>query len=467
VTNVGGVAAGGGPVASTPGSSGTSASGTATSGAGAAGAGGGGASGGTVPVAGASTGTGPTTQNVPATGPIEIGFVSTATSNASAFGASLGNTLSDKAIMAALVAAYNGHGGVDGHHVNVVYADTDTGSASWSADFAAACATFTQDHHVQAVLGYVFGQVDALESCLAAKNIPHLSTTFSVPDDRTMAPYPLLVELATPEIQNRSIAKIDAGLAAGFLTPANKLGIVTDECPGTQSAWTNTTEPYIKAKGLHIASTFTIGCPDGSAEAASAASQGGSLVLQFRSAGVDRVLMMATSEGPAVFLFSNIAESQNYHPIYIVSSLGNTAILGSQIPKDQAANVVGVGWLPSQDVAPANYPPLVAAATRCLTMLKSQGVVPTAPADYANAFSSCDAMFLYETALRNDGNQTYGPALVSAIDHLGDSYLSPETYQGRTVYSTSRRDAPSLGRVFGWTASCSCFTYRSQTIPIS
>ena len=176
-------------------------------------------------------------------GPIELGFVRTGVSNAAAFGASLGNTISEADVDNAVVSYFNEHGGIGGRPIVPVYADTDTGSASWDADFAAACAKFTQDHKVAAVLGYVFNHDPAFEACLAQKGVPHLSTTFNVPDTTELARYPLLFALSTPRIERRSIEKIDGGLATGILTKASKLGVMVDSCPGTQRAWTGTTRP--------------------------------------------------------------------------------------------------------------------------------------------------------------------------------------------------------------------------------
>jgi len=347
-----------------------------------------------------------------------------------------------------------------------VYADTDTGSASWDADFAAACAKFTQDHKVAAVLGYVFNHDPAFEACLAQKGVPHLSTTFNVPDTTELARYPLLFALSTPRIERRSIEKIDGGLATGILTKASKLGVMVDSCPGTQRAWTGTTRPYIQAKGLNIVSTFELGCAHGAGDVSSEAGQAGNLVLQFRTAGVDRVLFMAVSEGPPTFILANAAEAQGWHPLYVVSSLANAAVLAGQIPPDQAANVHGYGWLPMQDVSPAQWPGTTATQQRCTAILKSKGINPSSATDYSYAFNVCDALFVYELALKATGGRTDGPAIGAAIEALGSSYVSAMNLAGRSTFSRAEHDAPSLARYFAWDGGCSCYTYRQTDVPI-
>lgn len=402
-----------------------------------------------------------------ATGPIEVGIVRTGTSNAAAFGASLGNSVNESDVDDALVAAVNDQGGLGGHKIVPVYADTDTGSTSWDADFEAACAKFTQDHKVVAVLGYVFNHDPAFEECLAKKGVPHLSTTFNVPDAGELANYPLLMALATPRIERRSREKVDGALATGVLTKANKIGVVVDQCPGTERAWNNVTKPYIQSKGLTIASVFEIGCAHGSGDAASIAGQAGNLVLQFRTAGVDRMMVDAVSEGPGILVLASAAEAQNWHPWYIVSSLANAAVLGGQIPPDQAANIKGFGWMPAQDVNPPQWPSTNATQQRCINLLKSKGITLKAATDYLYAFNLCDAFFIYDLALKSTHGNTSGPGVVAAVETLGTGYTSALNLEGKDSFSHTQHDAPSLARFFAWDTGCSCFTYRSYTFPIA
>jgi hypothetical protein len=399
--------------------------------------------------------------------PIQIGIVRTNVSNAAAFGASVGNTVSEASVDDAVVSEINDEGGVAGHHVIPIYADTDTGSTSWDANFAAACASFTQDHHVAAVLGYVFNFDPSFESCLATKGIPHLSTSFNVPNQAILQQLPLLIALSTPRIERRSIEKIDGGLATGVLTKVSRIGVLIDSCPGTEDAWNKITKPYILSKGLTIASVQQLGCAHGEGDAASEAGQAGNVVLQFRTAGVDRMMFDAVSEGPALFVLANAAESQGWHPQYLVSSLANAATAGGQIPADQAANVKGYGWMPMQDVNPPQWPGLTSSQQHCAAMLKKKGVSLSSATDYSYAFNICDAFFLYQTAVAGNANQIDGRGVVAAIERLGSSFVSAENLNGKATFAPGHHDGPSLARYFTWDTGCSCFTYRSTYVPIS
>jgi hypothetical protein len=393
-------------------------------------------------------------------------MVRTGVSNAAAFGVSLGNTVSEADIYDGLIAAMNDQGGLAGRRIQPVFADTDTASSNWDADFEAACAKFTQDNKVVAVLGYVFNHVDAFEGCLTKKAVPHLSTTFNVPDAEVLAQYPLLVALSTPRIERRSLLKIDGGLATGALTKASKLGVVVDSCPGSQRAWTKIAQPYIKSKGLTVASVAEFGCPRGSSEVGSEAGRAGNAVLQFRSAGVDTVIFAAVSEGPPLLIFGNAAEAQGWRPKYLVTSLATGAVLGGQIPAGQAANVHGFGWLPSVDVPPSRWPGQPAPAQRCIALLKSKGIQLQAAADYQFAFNGCEALFLYETALKATGGRTDGASILGAIEALGSGYTGVMNLDGRMAFGRGRQDAPSYARSFDFDSTCSCFTYRQTSLAI-
>jgi hypothetical protein len=223
------------------------------------------------------------------------------------------------------------------------------------------------------------------------------------------------------------------------------------------------TRPYLESKGVVIASVFEVGCADGSGDTGAEAGRAGNLVLQFRTANVDTVSVMSVSEGPPVLILANAAEAQGWHPKYVVSSLANASILAGQIPNGQAANVHGYGWMPVMDVSPDAWPSTPPAAQRCIAMAKAKGLNLTAPADFAYAFNLCDALFVYEAALKATSGRTEGPAVVGAVEALGSSFSGALTLEGRLTFGPTRHDAPSFARYFSWEATCSCFRYRSYS----
>ncbi|MCU1599839.1 MAG: hypothetical protein JWO22_548, partial [Frankiales bacterium] len=132
---------------------------------------------GAVVVPGSATGGSSTPGTAPVSGnhdPVQIGFVTTSVGNAEALGVNAGQTYTDKSMFEALVAEYNAKGGVAGHRIVPVIGATDTASSNWSQQFAEACATFTQDHHVKAGIGYVVVFLPSCENCLKNAHVPHL-----------------------------------------------------------------------------------------------------------------------------------------------------------------------------------------------------------------------------------------------------------------------------------------------------
>jgi hypothetical protein len=444
---------------STPGAAGTGTGSTGTSGSVATGTG---ATGAGLPTVRA------TTAGARVTAPLSIGVVLTATSNAQQFGVSLGNTYSERQVDDAIINGLNAQGGLAGRKIVAVYAQTDTGSSNWETDFSAACATFTQDHHVVAVLGYVFNYFSSFERCLAAKRIPHLSTGFNVPDREELSKFPLQVDLDVPTIDRRGLLKLVGATSDGVLTPKNKIGLLTDTCPGTPTSLQHVFLPAAKKLGLHVEKTVAINCPNGNADSGAAASALQSAVLQFAAAGVDRVLFHASSEGPALLLFSLSAESQGYHPSYVVSSLANLEAVRGYLPPGQLGNIHGYGWMPTQDIPPRFYPRANSLQQRCLALLRSGSVTPSSGPDFYYGYNFCEALFAYERALLITQGDSDGRGVIAAVKSLGTSFASL-TNDGGSAFSPDLPDAPRSMRHLVYTASCSCFRYTGPTraIPTS
>jgi hypothetical protein len=413
------------------------------------------------------TATGGTSGGARNTAPIKIGIVLTGTSNADSFGISLGNTISERDVDQALVDGLNAQGGLNGRKIVPVFANTDTGSPNWETDFSAACATFTQDNRVEAVLGYVFNYFASFESCLARKGIPHLSTGFNIPDTKELSAFPLHVALDVPTIGRRTLLKLDGGVRDGVLTSKNKIGTLRDTCPGTARSYDQVLLPTAKRLGLSVVKDVQISCPNGNSDAGAAVQAVQSAVLQFASAGVDRVFFHASSEGPALLLFALSAESQGYRPGYIVSSLANLESLRGNFPADAKPRIHGYGWMPTQDARPADYSAKNASQKRCLSLIRSKGVVPTSGPDYYYAYNICEAFFVYELAMRGAGT-TQGSPLVVALKRLGSSFAST-TNQGGSSFSSSLPDAPRSARHVVYTPSCDCYRYTGpdRLIPTS
>jgi ABC-type branched-subunit amino acid transport system substrate-binding protein len=404
----------------------------------------------------ASTPTGPAD-----TSPITLGFLTTETGNAGALGVSTGQAFTHRQVTDALVKALNAQGGIAGRQIRPVVARTDTASVSWETDFAAACASFTQDNDVAAVLGYAFAFFDSFESCLSRAGVTHLSTSYAAQDAKGLAQYPHLYLLATPSLERYWRTAFQGAVGSGFLTPSNTVGVMRSGCAADRRAWEDTAVPLAKELKINVAISEEVACINGSAGTGSVITQLQSAVLRFRARGVDTVMV----EGPPAIIFTSAAESQGWHPRYLATSeSGGAALTGNVVP-GQIVNIQGFGWLPSLDVLPANQPARPAAQQRCLDLLKAQGLVPTQHGDYTAAFLTCDAVFLYEAALKATNGNSDATAISAAIDAMGDRYQSAVTLDGRTRFG-GRHDAPALARPWAWNTGCGCFQYTGSAYGI-
>jgi ABC-type branched-subunit amino acid transport system substrate-binding protein len=417
----------------------------------------------------ASTGAqAPVVSGTRATGPVKIGILLTKVGQADALGLSVGNTHSEREFDDAVINALNKQGGLHGRRIIPVYADTDTASSNWESDYQAACATFTQDNRVDAVLGSSFAYFVSFESCLAKAGIPHLTNSSNVADNVELSRFPLLRALIVPTIDKRSIAKLQGAMNTGFLTPKNKLGVITDSCPGTQRAWNRVVKPFLTRNNITVAKTADEGCADGyNGSFSSAGAAVSNALLSFRSAGVDRITFITVSESGTMLVMAQGASSQNYYPGWIVSSLVGTSILQDQAPAEQLKNTRVYGWLPSQDVSPAYYEPPNQAQRRCYGYLKSSGIRPQSPADYSYSQSICEALFAYDAALGRSGGSLNGTAVIRGLDQLGTSFQSVFDLRGAAHFDPARlNDVPGLYREAVWKSGCSCFNYHGPSYPM-
>lgn len=470
VQNVGaGVAGGdglstGGSSATQP-SSGLSVPGSSSgvAGIGPAGAVGGTASSGFAPGQTASTTAGSTVDangTAASTGPIQLGFIVTNASNAGSLGINAGQTYTDRQLYDALVAAMNKQGGINGRKIQPVYGVTDTASANWNTDFQAACAKFTQDNHVAAVLGYIFVFLDSFESCLAKAGVPHLYGGYQPGDVSQQREYPGLVSTTAPTSDEHWQVGLEGAVTSGQLTPKNKLGIIVDTCANDDKAFARVGAPYLKAHNITY-ETVVGQCSAGQSDTSSAAAQIQNAELQFRSHGVDTVFV----EGVPALLFAEDAESQHWYPSYLMTFGG--AAFESNVPADQLKNFHGFGMIPSVDVDPSHQPyAWNASERRCLDMLQSQGLTPKAYNDFFEAFTTCDSLFLYAAALKADGGQTAVGPVVSALSSVIGRALLSSTYAGVGRYVAEQHGGPSVWRQWGWSTGCSCFQYVGPTHPI-
>lgn len=419
----------------------------------------------TSPVTGASAGTAlptPPTGTARITSPITVGMILTATTAAATFGLKLDNTYTEQQFYDGLIAALNAKGGVAGRKVKAVYDTVDPMSSNWAQDYAEACQKFTQDNHVDVVLGYSFNYDPSFEACLARKGIPHLSTTFNVPDATELRQFPLLLNVDVPTIGRRTLLKVDGAVATGVLTPRSRVGVAYDSCPGTERSYKAEAEPVFARYHVNVVSEFAVSCVTGQSDSGRSQAEVQSMALRFASQNVTHVLFHSVSEGPMMAFLMQNANSQRWYPTYVMSSLANLMFVTTNpqlVPTAQARNVKAFGWMPFEDVTVDKYPPITAPQKRCKALFRTKEIVPKGSWDYKVAYTTCEVFFILEQALAATGGVSDGPTLIRGVQGLGRSFQSVSKLGGFSAFGRERHDAVLKTRPLVWFEACECFNY--------
>ena len=415
------------------------------------------------------------------TAPIQIGFLAAASESlvldgsasatsassqaaTSAVGAKAGTSETPQDAMAYFVRTLNAHGGLAGRKIQVVSAFIDPMKSNYETEAAAACATFTQDHHVAVVFSVEdLYYSESFSACLAKSRVPELVALRGGTDAQTLAKYPLLVSPTAPTVERRYHALVSGLTGNGFLTAKNKVGVVVEDCPYDQAVFTSTIEPDLKAHGMTV-NRRDVGCVHGFGDAAAFIGSVQAQVLPLASAGVDRVMFVSGFEGLAAEFFEKQASSQGYRPYYALTTDADAGDNSMAFNAEAMSRVQGVGWAPLYDSAPLL--PGGPAAQRCHQMWK--GYSPSAErGNMANNQMTCEEFFLLEAGLERDGASSQPTALVSGILGLGTGYDSPLSLGGGTHYGRGRKDGPAEFATYGFKASCTCFVYTSAPRPLA
>lgn len=392
---------------------------------------------------------------VPATGPVEIGFLVTKCSNCDALGnAYVAPTHSEQDVLQALVTDLNHHGGIAGHQIVPVWGVEDTASTDWNTMMQSVCATFTQDHHVLAVLGAGFIYSDILATCLAKAGVVTIDAmrATGVPDQEQLAAHPDYILSQEPALESYELVAYTSAVSDGWLTPRSKLGVVSDSCPVTQQVWQHTIEPYLASQHIPVTVNYVASCGSGAADASQAASQLQEAELKMRSNGVDTV---AVTDIPLI-LFAEGAESQHWYPKYLATE--GAAGYESFVPSDQLRDIHSAGWEPSFDLDSAHQLPLSQQQRDCLAALGRGGLSGATSSEYTMYFGLCGSVEMYTKAVASAGSLASANVL-RAIDALSSSFVSPITLGGQTLFGPTKHDAAVSYRSETYNSGCSCFQY--------
>jgi len=370
---------------------------------------------------------------------------------ASQFGASIA-TGNNTAQAQAVIDYLNAHGGLAGRKIVPVFHDFDITAAQTNiaTEYQAACAGWTEDERVYAVVSPVGTADSTLYECLSKAGVPTISAGDSK-DVSFFQKYGDWFYEPTDMNLRRILVNMADGLAtAGFFGANAKVGVVFPDVPDDTAAVNQGLKPALARRGLKLDATFA------SPTDASAQPAYKNAVLRFQAAGITHVLFTSAS---SPFQFMADASSQQYYPKYGLGSKNSPSTLQSISSPAAQSGAMGIGWQPMNDVDAAHDPGTISSRQAlCLKLMKDSGQDTSARATAVFGLWYCDNLFFLQDALRRAPSLTLA-GLRQGAESL-TSWESATTFRSR--FAPNRlHDGASAYRVFAFKDDCSCYQYVS------
>ena len=384
--------------------------------------------------------------------PVRVGvlYVKDAGSGGSAIGVQGLETGDAQAQAKAVIAWINEHGAAAGHQLVPYFAGVSFEDSVQNPETAeqAACTQLTQDDHVQFVVSYLglftstiqcFAKGGAAvlddQSSLADWSQQRYASAFAAPGD--LAPGRMLREL------------VDALWRTGWLTKTSKVGTYAYDDNDSRRLVGSNLAQALAAHGLKIAKEEFIS-NDGNGFA-----QSGNVTLQFRSAGVDRVIPVLAS--PLFIMHS--ASSQGYHPEYAMySTFGPGALMETAAPKDQLTGSRGIGWSPYLDIGGGTHPgPVNANETLCFDIYGKSGQSSSAATTKGLQLNLCSVL-LYLKFAADRVVSVPADLLGQARPLVGATFPPADTFRSDVRYHP---DGAAGYRDLAYEQGCGCYQYVS------
>ena len=377
----------------------------------------------------------------------------------------------------ALVAALNAAGGIGGRPIEPVFYVADSGTDASTSE-QRACATFTQDNHVDAVLAG--SSTGVLASCLLKAGIPMFDGGSLGPDAEQMSTFSNWFLPAGMRLDRSMAAVLQVGASRGVLSKGAKLGVLSDSCASTDRIMKTTILPAAQRLGVSV-TRGSFKCVENLVtDLVPVTTSVQSETLRFSAAGVNAVMVVSNAEAFAVAQMSSVASQQHFFPTYLVSSnaypFGNSQPDATiKISPDALPHMVGVGYLPLLDVGSAEQPTAkqIAARDRCTKADPTQ--FGAASQDGAkkylpqNAFFSvCDTFFVMKATLEaSEGRFGYQDVARAYAKVLTSGLVSAVFVGGRYGgVSSDRRDGAGMVQALTYDTSRKAFRYVGAPQPV-
>ena len=357
---------------------------------------------------------------------------------------------------------FNAHGGILGRKIVPVFHALDaTDPSTTDAKYQAACADFTQDHHVFAVFG---GNSDSFVSCLEKAGVVPISADFTQADDQTFRTFPHYIETSSLDLTRQARVVPDGLFAQGYFGRSPKIGIVAFDLPGFTRAVNGILIPDLRGHGFNSIDTVFVNALQSNGDLGTLSAQVSNAALKFRAEGVDHVLLQDI-QGVLTLEFLQQAASQRYYPRYGFGTPNGGQALAPDLPAAALHGTLQVGWLPIEDIGAAQDPDAASspARRRCLALYAAHQTTFADRNAETVGLAVCQETWFLRAAL-TQGGALSPQGLLDGVARLGDSF-SP-TINHANHYDANQHDGVSGVRYGAYDDGCSCFKYTSGVINV-
>jgi hypothetical protein len=361
----------------------------------------------------------------------------------------------------ALFSYVNRNGGFGGRKGQFVIHETDLTEGNFETQAQAACAAFTEDHHVFAAISSI-ARTPSIFSCLAKRRTIGLAyypghaiplSTWDGHADYFYGP----LHVAYP----RAGFLVDTWVRMGLLNRRSRVGIISIDEP-TRQKFAQAVRDGLKRHGIPVTDEFKASDAGQLGDLGRAGQEMNSAVLQFRTRNVD-VVLFANTAGGGPALFMPAAENQGYQPRYGVSSYEFLETAATLAPADALARSVGPGWLPDFDLTEPSTLPKNPERTKCVKIFRDAGVQVNAETEMSIG-ELCQGVFLIRDAM-NRVSAGQATSFRAGVESLGRRY--PTANSDPLHFAPGRRhDAVGLYRELRFDTDCGCYRYTKGPFPI-
>lgn len=394
--------------------------------------------------------------------PLEIGIVvyPDIKQFAALFGAE-GSPGDQKAEAQTALSWVNAHGGLNGHKLVPVWFEVQlTSTQPYAQTYQQICQSFTVDHHVVATI-FIGNAEAALPACLAKRGSLFIAQGHYLRDAKSYQGLALTVTPNDAGSDRVARAMVQQMLANGLVKRGDTLGLLVMDYDAPQRGRDLMTT-MLKAQGVSVAS-YTIPYPQSTQAIGDSAAVVQGAELNFAARGIKTVAFLCPG---CVGFFMSDAESQQYHPTYVVSSFDTVGGVKGQGHGKSLEGALAVAWDPMRDVGAYQNPKELARNSThqlCRTIEKAHAV------DDTSLFASeafCGAVQdLYAAARANPVEPITGTSLMAGFHRLGTSHEGTANFS--TLLRADHRDGVSSYKVMRYRAACDCFAYEPRLLPLT